>query len=267
MGFRMGAQPQLATSRVPCTPRLSNLVAHNGRSFCFGGSTQGPRPTTALLPVRKRRAQLAPLMAASSVDSPAAVPASLSPAPVAVVAAPANQLLPPPVPWQEAQQGMVYFSDGRCSFRVWAPHASSVTLQLVPADQFTPTPEPKAEGEGEGEGAAEAAPTEIPQPNIREIPLNRHQDDWGADLVSRDEQGREWESGTDVQLWLATSRAGLSGRAGTVDSLGVSHNSHMHCQTGLLCYSCLHALPACLPHLPRLPTLFRLPACFSCCPN
>lgn len=79
---------------------------------------------------------------------------------------------------------MTFFADGAASFRVWAPHAEAVALQVVPPTEFVPTPEaaPAGGAAGGDEGAARAAPEEVAQPGVREYALSRHGDDFGADL-------------------------------------------------------------------------------------
>lgn len=109
---------------------------------------------------------------------------------VPAATAPANQPLPEPAAWQAAPQGLTHFRDGSCAFRVWAPHASAVTLQAVPAESFVPTAAPSTSGNG-GEAAAEAEadavpaiePDSVSQQGMQEYALSRHVDDWGIDLV------------------------------------------------------------------------------------
>eukprot|EP00887_Chlorella_sp_A99_P003655 scaffold7.g3655.t1 len=104
--------------------------------------------------------------------------------PPAAALSPASQPLAGAVPWQEAPQGVTFFADGAASFRVWAPHAEAVALQVVPPTEFVPTPEaaPAGGAAGGDEGAARAAPEEVAQPGVREYALSRHGDDFGADL-------------------------------------------------------------------------------------
>ena len=135
-------------------------------------------------------------MAPDGRSLPAAVSAAEPAPPPAAQPAPANQALPEQVPWQEASQGLVHYSSGACSFRVWAPHASAVVLQIVPAHSFIPatnlpqsSPVDPAEASQavaeEPQGAAATVPPDsVAQPGMQEIPLERHFDDWGVDLVS-----------------------------------------------------------------------------------
>ena len=137
------------------------------------------------LPSRRRAAARGAAAADTlppDLTPPAGGPAIPSASPTAADSlAPARQALADPVPWVEAGQGLALFSDGSASFRVWAPHASAVTLQVVPGDQFIPTLPASSVDEAEG---AVAAPQEMEQPGLHEFPLSRHGDDWGTNLVS-----------------------------------------------------------------------------------
>jgi hypothetical protein len=56
-----------------------------------------------------------------------------STASAAAVRSPKNNALQEPVSWSQAGHGLALFTDGSSCFRVWAPHATSVTLQVRPA--------------------------------------------------------------------------------------------------------------------------------------
>lgn len=125
--------------------------------------------------------------AAADVESATAVePASAAPGPAP---RPARDPLPAAVPWQEAGQGLVLFSGGSASFRVWAPHAEAITLQVVPAARFAPTPSPPLPTAEDGSPSGQrTVPPPLDQPEAaqaaaQEHALTRHGDDWGASLV------------------------------------------------------------------------------------
>ncbi|KAI3423988.1 hypothetical protein D9Q98_009821 [Chlorella vulgaris] len=124
--------------------------------------------------------------AAADVESATAVePASAAPGPAP---RPARDPLPAAVPWQEAGQGLVLFAGGSASFRVWAPHAEAITLQVVPAARFAPTPSPPLPTAEDGSLSGQrTVPPPLEQPEAaqaaaREHALTRHGDDWGASL-------------------------------------------------------------------------------------
>lgn len=139
---------------------------------------------------RTRLAAPARAAAAPELAGPASeAPAVTAPAPAPAPDMPATDPLPAAVPWQEAGQGLTLFAEGSAAFRVWAPHAAAIALQIVPAAQFIPAalpPAAAAEGSDSeaGEGGAPLAPAEVEQPAMTELALSRHGDDWGADLVS-----------------------------------------------------------------------------------
>lgn len=135
----------------------------------------GQRPAAG----QRRRA----VAAAAAAEVSDAAPAPSAPAP-----SPANQQLRQPVPWQEAGQGVTFYA-GSSTFRVWAPHASAVVLQVVPAAQFVaaPAPAPPSAGGDSSEAPAPAAAVQgddLAQPGMVEHPLERHYDDFGVSLPS-----------------------------------------------------------------------------------
>jgi hypothetical protein len=52
------------------------------------------------------------------------------------VRSPKHNALQEPVSWSQAGHGLALFTDGSSCFRVWAPHATSVTLQVCSAITF-----------------------------------------------------------------------------------------------------------------------------------
>lgn len=140
--------------------------------------------------VQRRRHRLAPPVAAAAAE--AAEPAAAAVAPAAApTPSSATQPLPDRVGWREAGQGLTFFADGSGAFRVWAPHASRVTLQLVHAASFVATPPSPGGGVDE---EAEAEANRVVQPGMREIDLERHEDDYGCELVRRRSRGRAQKS-------------------------------------------------------------------------
>jgi len=118
----MQAKPPKQRSYHLWQQQILPIVAGFGRSHhtCSQQTTSFKSPN--LQPVR-----LKPI-AVSYADP---VPAQADqPAPTGAVAAPATSPLAAPQSWQHAGQGLTWFADGSCSFKVWAPHAQAVTLQV-----------------------------------------------------------------------------------------------------------------------------------------
>lgn len=184
-------------------PALQHSTRFGQDPVARASSAQQQRRRISVVAAASSAAAAAPAAAADPIAQADATPA----APVAKQ--PSNQPLPAPVAWREAGQGLVHFADGSTSFRVWAPHASAVTLQVVPADQFVPAAE-----EGFGGEEATAAADAVVQPGVQEFALSRHDDDWGTDLVSVrresgnlcSEKGRGRSAGASVGL-LASPHA------------------------------------------------------------
>lgn len=130
-------------------------------------------------PSAEAGAAAAPQVAEAAEVAEAAAPPAESPV---------HNPLQAPVPWNQAGQGLSIFADGSSSFRVWAPHAQSVTLQVVPPGQFVPAPQPQpAEDGAEGGGASLqerlASADLAQQPGLVEYDLAREGADWGTDLA------------------------------------------------------------------------------------
>lgn len=106
-----------------CPQKHSLQAVHVvGAQRCYGRRASNAPSQPSRSPVQR----LQPL--AVSYAEPAADKA----APAGVLAGwsdPHNQLAAP-MPWTQAGQGLVHFTDGSSSFRVWAPHAQAITLQV-----------------------------------------------------------------------------------------------------------------------------------------
>lgn len=134
-----------------------------------------------LQPVAVSYADAPSQAAQAGVTQPAAAAA-------AVARSPKHNTLQEAVPWRQAGHGLSLFTDGSSCFRVWAPHATSATLQVVPADQFVAAPPPALRSNDE-EAAVDATPAEyttppdeVQQAGLKEYRLDREGADWGADL-------------------------------------------------------------------------------------
>ena len=161
-------------SWLPCAARGSS-----------GSSSRLVHDGSAIAAAAAAPQRLAPLLTRRAVPrAAAAAEVDAAPAPSSAPS-PANNVLPQPVPWQQAGQGLVFYAGGGTTFRVWAPHASAVVLQVVPASQFVAPPPPVA---GEGGSTAPspeqtAQADEVAQPGMVEYHLERHDDDFGLWLV------------------------------------------------------------------------------------
>uniref|UniRef100_A0A383W668 1,4-alpha-glucan branching enzyme n=1 Tax=Tetradesmus obliquus TaxID=3088 RepID=A0A383W668_TETOB len=134
-----------------------------------------------LQPVAVSYADAPSQAAQAGVTQPAAAAA-------AVARSPKHNTLQEAVPWRQAGHGLSLFTDGSSCFRVWAPHATSATLQVVPADQFVAAPPPALRSNDE-DAAVDATPAEyttppdeVQQAGLKEYRLDREGADWGADL-------------------------------------------------------------------------------------
>lgn len=105
---------------------------HKQLPFAHGSSrsqriTCEQRTIQQLLKAQLLPSRLRPIAVSYADPPPAQAGQSV---PTAAVAAPANFPLAAAEPWQQAGQGLTWFADGSCSFKVWAPHAQAVTLQV-----------------------------------------------------------------------------------------------------------------------------------------
>lgn len=180
----MGARGLCSRQQQAAAPAQSRQTGAARPQQGHRRSAVGSHVTTAASTPQRRSAPL-PRRAVRAAAAAAAA-SDVAPAPAA---SPATQQLPETVPWQEAGQGLVFYADGSTSFRVWAPHASAVVLQVVPAGRFVPAPTPAPAPPATGEGSSEAAPPpaatqgdDVAQPGMVEHPLERHSDDYGISL-------------------------------------------------------------------------------------